>query len=142
MPVRLTPQQFATKWGNRLKGSLDDIRQGIDRVDQAPGIAAAAKADKWQQRVSSAESKRKWSRRVGAVSLEDWKTAIRDKGLPRIAAGVDAAQDKQVRFATELFAHQNEGLRVIEGMPDLVLEDSINRMTAWTRHMAAFEISD
>lgn len=142
MPVRLTPQQFAVKWGNRLKGSLDDIRQGIDRVSEAPGVAAAAKADKWQQRVSSAESKRKWQRRVGAVSLEDWKTAIRDKGLPRIAAGVDASQSKMERFGAQLFAHQNEGLRIIEGMPDLVLEDSINRMTTWCRHMNQFEIAE
>lgn len=142
MPVKLTPEQLAQKWANRLKTSVEDIRQGVERVTQAPGVAAAAKADKWQARISENATKQKWARRVANVSLEDWKTAIINKGLPRISAGVDGAQDKMIAFATQLIAHQNTGLRTLEAMPDLTLEDNILRMTAWIRHMSTLEISE
>jgi len=39
-----------------------------------------------------------------------------------------------------LIDHQNAGLVTLEKMPDLTLEDSINRMAAWTRHMANLKV--
>lgn len=142
MAVRLTPEELAVKWAKRLKTSVEDIRAGVERVTEAPGLKAAEKADKWQARISELSTKEKWARRVAAVSLDDWKIAIIQKGLPRISAGVDAAQPKMVNFAVQLIAHQNAGLRVLEDMPDLTLEDNILRMTSWVRHMSTLEIRD
>lgn len=142
MAVRVTPEQLAEKWGRRLKGATEDIRQGIARVDVAPGRRAAEQADKWQQRLSLPETKRKWAARVAAVSLEDWKSAILNKGLIRIAAGVDGAMPKMEKFAAALISYQNSGLTELERMPDLTLEDSISRQTWWTRYMAKFEFID
>lgn len=138
----MTPQELADKWARRLKGSIDDIRAGVERVQEAPGKAAAAKADKWQQRISEAATRDKWARRVGAVSLDDWKQAITTKGLSRIAAGVDGAQSKMERFAEQLLTHQASLQSQISDMPDLTLEDSINRMGAWVRGMAKFQVRD
>lgn len=138
MPVKVTAEELAAKWGTRLKGSIEDMRRGIESVQDAPGAKAAAKADKWQAAISSAETKAKWARRVGAVTVDEWKRSMTEKGLPRVAAGVDNAQPKMQRFAGQLIDHQNRGLTQIERMPDLTLEDSINRMAAWTRHMAKF----
>lgn len=137
MPVKVTAAQLTEKWQRRLKGAIEDMRQGVDRVTEAPGAAAAAKADKWQAAISEARTKDKWRRRVGAVTLEEWKTSMKEKGLSRIASGVDGATDKMQRFAAQLIEHQNAGLVMLEKLPDLTLEDSINRMAAWTRHMAS-----
>jgi hypothetical protein len=141
MPVKVTPDQLAEKWARRLKGSIEDMRRGVDRVEEAPGAKAAAAADKWQARISEDRTKRKWAARVGGVSLADWKRAMTEKGLSRIASGVDGAAGKMQRFAAQLVDYQNRGLEQIARMPDLTLEDSINRMAQWARYMAEFEVS-
>jgi hypothetical protein len=140
MPVKVNAQQLTEKWQRRLKGAIEDMRTGVQRVSEAPGAKAAAKADKWQAAISDSRTKAKWARRVGGVSLDDWKKAMLEKGLSRIASGVDGATPKMVRFAGQLIEHQNAGLVALEKMPDLTLEDSINRMAAWTRHMANLQI--
>jgi hypothetical protein len=140
MPVKVSAEQLTEKWQRRLKGAIEDMRAGVARVTVAPGASAAEKADKWQAAISESRTKEKWRRRVGAVTLEEWKAAMTEKGLARIASGVDGAGPKMRRFAAQLIEHQNSGLTQIEKMPDLTLEDSINRMAFWARHMAKLTI--
>lgn len=139
MPVKLNPQQFREKHARRLKAAVDDIRLGVERVTKAPGGLAAAKKDKWIQNLQKTETVEKWARRTAAVTLEDWKEKMLTKGVGRIAAGVDGAAAKVEDFAEKLIAHQNSGLTQIEQMPDLTLEDSIQRASAWIRHMSNFK---
>ena len=139
MPVKLTAQEFQEKHARRLKAAVEDIRAGVERVTEAPGLAAAAKVDKWHAAISSQDTKDKWKRRVAATTLDDWKDKMINKGVGRIAAGIDGAQDKVIDFAEKLITHQNTGLVTIEKMPDLTLEDSISRATAWIRHMSNFK---
>lgn len=139
MPVKLTPEQYAEKWGRRLKGAIPDVETGVDRVTEAPGKKAAAAKNKWIAKLTSKSVQDKWERRVGAVPLEVWKQKMLTKGVGRIAAGVDDAGPKVTAFAIKLFAHQNSGLTKIDAMADLTLEDSIGRATAWIRHMAAYK---
>lgn len=140
MAVKVTPEQLAEKWANRMKGSIEDIRRGVEAVTVAPGRQAAAKADKWQARLAEASTKAKWASRVGAVTLEEWQRKYIDKGLGRIASGVDASQDKMVAFASQLIAYENRVLEQIAGLPDLTLEDSIRRATTWIREMSKLQI--
>jgi len=136
--AKLTPQEFQEKHARRLKGAVEDMRQGIERVTTAPGQAAAAKQEKMKQRLVEKIDDGTWAKRVAAVSLEDWKTKMIDKGLTRVASGIDAAQDKVIDFASQLLPHIDKVQSDIQRMPDLTLEDSIQRMTAFTRGMAKF----
>lgn len=138
--VKVTPDEFASRWGTQLKGSIERIRAGIERVDVAPGKAAAAAADKWQASISSAATKEKWRRRIGEVTLEQWQAAMITKGLIRIASGVDAAQSKMAEYGVKLIAHQNGLLRELDTMADVTLEDSISRMVHWVRGMAKLTV--
>jgi len=138
MAIRITPDEYADKHARNLKNSIEDIRRGVDRVDQAPTAKAAAKSEKMLANLSEAVRSGKWAARLNAVTLDEWKRKTLDKGLGRIAAGIDSARDKQVGFAGELFAHENRLLQEVEQMPDLTIEDSINRATAWIRGMAKF----
>jgi hypothetical protein len=61
-----------------------------------------------------------------------------NKGVGRIAAGVEGASGKMEDFFSQLFAHQDAILSKLKTMPDLTLEDSINRMTYMVREMAKF----
>lgn len=139
MPVRLTPEEFATKHARRLQAALPDVRAGIERVTVSPTSQAAAKQDKMLQNLTRAVTDGKWRRGLERVTLEDWKSAAINKGVPRIAAGIDAAHGKQVEFATKLFAHLNPLMTKIHAMPDLTIEDSIARSTAMIRGMAEFK---
>jgi len=138
MPVRITPEEYAEKHARNLKASIEDIRRGLTRVTESPTAKAADQQEKMLARLSEAVRSGKWAAGLRRVSLEEWKEKTITKGLPRIAAGIDAAHGKQVDFATALFAHENRLLGEIARLPDLTLEDSISRATAWIRGMSTF----
>ena len=62
-----------------------------------------------------------------------------DKGIPRVAAGIDAAAPKVKAFAEELLPHIDKVQAEVKKMPDVTLEDNINRMVNFTRGMAKFQ---
>ncbi len=136
--IRLTPAQIAEKHGRRLKGSVEDIRTGINAVTESPMQKAAKKPEKYLAGVQAAVSSGRWANRLNAVSLEDWKKAAIDKGLNRIAAGIDAALPKTTAFYEQLVPFEQNLQSKVQSMPDLTLEDSIQRMTAWARGMTGF----
>lgn len=136
---KLTPSEAQAKHARNLKGSLEDIRAGINRVTVAPGAKAAAKADKWQARISAEETKQKWARQVGKVSLQEWKDKAINKGVGRIPGGIDAAASKMTQFYSELFPFQESLQNQVDGMPDLTIEDSVARASAWIRGMSQFK---
>lgn len=138
--VRVTPEEFASRWGTGLTGSIERMRTGVEAVTVAPGVSAAAKADKWHAAISRADTKAKWKARVGAVPLDVWQAAMINKGLNRIADGVENAAPKMEAFGTKLIAHQNRLLTEMDGLADITLEDSIKRMTYWVRGMAKLEV--
>lgn len=136
--ARLTPEEFAEKHGRRLKGAISDIQTGIQKVTEAPTAKAAAKAEKMRARINEAIDSGLWQERLRKVSVDDWKQAAITKGVGRIPAGVDAARKKVEDFAAQLLSYQDTLKKDVEKLPDLTLEDSINRMTTWVRGMAKF----
>lgn len=134
----LTPEQFREKHARRLKGSIEDIRRGIQGVTEAPGIKAAEKADKMLANLTEAVTSGKWAANIASVSLEDWQDSMINKGLGRIPAGIDGAAAKVEAFADQLLAYQKSLKSEVDRMPDLTLEDSIAKMVAWTRGMSKF----
>jgi len=141
MPITMTPQQYAEKHARRLKGATEDIRRGVAAVTVSPTIKAAESQDKMLSRLQESVQSGKWARGLRRVTLEEWKSKTLDKGIGRIAAGIDAAQPKMIEFATDLLAYENTLMGEVERLPDLTLEDSISRMTHWVRGMAKFQRS-
>lgn len=139
--AKLSPAEFQEKHARRLKASVEDVRAGIDRVTENPCEKAAAKQDKMLTNLTAAVSSGKWAAGLKRVSLEDWKKQARDVGVNRIAAGIDAAKTKVVAFAEELLPHIDRQKSKIAGMPDVTLDDNINRMVAFTRGMSEFKRS-
>lgn len=134
--ARLTPEEYAAKHAQRLKASTEDIRRGISRVQTAPGAQAIKQQDKLQARFAESVSSGRWARATAAVSLSDWQTAATDKGIGRIAAGIDAAQGKQVQMASRLLAAVDSAAGKANAMPSTTLEDNIGRMTTFVREMS------
>jgi len=137
--ARVTPEEYQEKHARRLKGATEDIRRGVERVTTSPTEKAAAKADKFLAKVTESVQSGKWQSGLRRVTLEDWKDKMINKGIARIPAGIDAAAPKVVAFASDLLPHVDRGVDKVKGMPDLTIEDSINRMTTFVRHMAEFK---
>lgn len=137
--MALTAQQFAEKWANRLKSATDAINLGVDNVSKAPTASAADKQDKFRANLLKAIDSGKWAKGLRSVSLEDWRKAMKERGVPRIAAGVDAAQADMAAFGEELMAYQKTLSDKIAKMPDVTLEDNIARMTEQVRGMSKFQ---
>jgi len=137
--AKLTAEEAALKQASRLKASTEDIRRGIDRVTSAPTLKAVAKQDKMKQKLVASIDNGSWAKSLKSVSLEDWKTAAKEVGVNRIAAGIDAAQAKQVAFYGKLLPAVDAAKSKIAAMPDVTLDDSINRMTAYVREMSKFK---
>lgn len=134
----LTPQQFQEKHARRLKGAIDDMRTGINNVTEAPTMKAAAKQEKMKSRLVASLDSGIWASRLRKVTLEEWKSKTLDKGLNRVAGGIDAAADKVIDFAGQLLPAITGAQGKIATMPDVTLEDSINRMNTFVREMAKF----
>jgi hypothetical protein len=135
----MTPQEFQEKQARRLKGSIEDIRSGIQRVTESPTAKAAKKADKMVANLTAAVNSGKWAARLNSVTLEEWKQKAIDKGLSRIASGIDGAKAKVEAFAAQLLPFEANLQESINKLPDLTLEDSVNRATSWIRGMSKFQ---
>lgn len=136
-----TAQTATRKWGDRLKSASTEIREGVEAVTESPMDKAADKADKWINRLQEAHASGKYAARLRAVPLSKWKENTLSVGLGRIPAGVDKAKSDMESFYAELLPYQERLKSTVDAMPDVTLEDSINRMVAFTRGMAEFSRS-
>lgn len=137
--IRMTAEEFQEKHARRLKGSLDDIRTGIQKVTESPTAKAAKKQDKMLNNLTQAVTSGRWAARLNSVDLSTWQQKTIDKGLGRIASGIDGAKDKTIAFAGQLLSYEGTLQESVSKMPDLTLEDSVNRATAWIRGMNKFQ---
>lgn len=131
-------QSVTDKWARRLAGSTQDIQEGVNAVRINPAEQAIAKKAKLLANFTASVNDGSWERGLRNTTLESWKASMIQKGIQRIPQGAESAKPKFARFMTELLPYQ-EGVKAqIEAMPDISLEDSIARMTTWTREMAKF----
>jgi hypothetical protein len=138
MPPRVTPSQYREKHNRRLKASIEDIRAGVLAVTDSPTAAAAKKADKMLAELNRAVTSGKWAARLNAITVDEWKTKTINKGIPRIATGIDEAGPKVEAFASQLLPFEANLMTQVERLPDVTLEDSITRATTWIREMSKF----
>lgn len=138
MPIRVTAEEAAKKHAERLKASTQYIRSGVQAVTESPMEKAAQQQDKMLAKLTEAVTTGKWQAGLRRVTLQQWKDALINVGVPRIPAGVDAAHDKIVAFYRDLLPYEERIQSELEGMPDLTLEDSVARAAHWIRRMAEF----
>lgn len=136
--AQLSPADVAAKWVANIGSSTNAIRMGVQAVTTAPGQLASQAADLWQQRVSSQQARDKFSRNTAKVTLEDWRTAMLNKGVPRVATGAQQAQAKFAAFMSQFLPFVNNVAQRVRQMPKATLEDRIARMVAQVRGTAGF----
>lgn len=130
------PTAVAQRWAQQLGASTQKIQDGVQGVTVAPGQKAAQAQGKYLAAVQA--NAEKWKNRVGAVSLSDWQSAMIAKGLPRIASGAQQGQGKMQVFMTQFLPYVETAAQQVRSMPNLTLEDSVNRAAAMIRANAKF----
>lgn len=133
--VSLTPQQITDQWSNRMKGSVSRIQTGIDNVTESPMQKAAAQQSKMINNLTQAVNSGRWAAGLNNVTLADWKNITKTKVASSLAAGVDNAKNKHLRFANYLVNTVNGALSAINQMPRMTIDDNIARATAMMRYM-------
>jgi len=139
--ARVNPEEFQEKHARRLKASVEDIRKGVEKITRNPCELAAAKQEKMISKLTESINSGKWAKNLKKVTLDEWKTKMTEKGIPRISGGIDGAKAKVIDFAKDLLPHVDAGVEKVKRLPDLTIEDSVNRASAFIRHMADFKRS-
>lgn len=134
--TRVTPSEGTTKWVNRLSAATADVAAGIAKVQEAPGVAAARSAAKYQNNVTQAFPK--WKRNVASVSLQSWQQSA-TAGVSRIAQGAQAKQDKYASFASQFYPFLDAGVAKVKSMPNDTFEARVQRAIAMMRYNASFQ---
>jgi len=132
--------QVTQKWLRNLSAAGETVREGVDAVEVAPGVLAARQQDAMKTNLLKSIDSGKWARRVAAVSREEWQDKMKSLGIPRMAAGANAAQGKMQHAMDQILPHIQQGVSKLEKMPSVTLEDNIQRMTSFVRHMATLEV--
>lgn len=134
--VTMTSAEYQEKHARRLKGAASDIRRGIEAVTDNPADAAIASKEKMVANFNSAMAEGKYEAGLRRVTLDDWRRKTIEVGIGRIPAGIDAAKAKVTAFADQLLPHVSAGQSKIAGMANVTIDDNINRMVTFVRHMA------
>lgn len=135
---KLTPSEFAAKWGRNLSAAASDIVAGAEKVTESPGKLAAANRDVWVAKMTSQTVHDKWAKQVGNVTLEQWKSAMRELVPSRLPGGVAKAEGDVADFASKLLPYQEANLGKIKSIKKVTLADSKRRMDEWFDVMSKF----
>lgn len=113
--MALNPTQATQKWSSRMQAASAEITAGVNAVTEAPGLAAARQATAWLAKLTASVDK--WKRNVSAVSLEAWKTAMIERGIPAITTGVTAKAGNYEAFANKFYPYLQTGVNHVKSMP-------------------------
>ena len=133
--ARTTGAQWAEKHARRLKAATEDIRNGVARVTEAPGAAAARAEARMKDNLIKSIDDGTWRTQVSRVPLAAWQEATGRKGVDRIASGVDGALERNKMVGEELMKAVDTAVAEANKTPRGSLEDNINRMNAYVRKM-------
>ncbi len=138
MATNRTPEEVAEKYARNTANAVPEYTKGVERVEIAPGVAAAAKADKYLSGVMQSFNEGKWQERVAAVTVEEWREKTLSKGVSRYQEGTQAAQANVAAFHGELQEFRRGLDTELNRMPDSTQEQRLSKMMANARGMAKF----
>src|ERR1051326_2959510 len=130
--MALTAQQFLDRWASGISSNTQKIKDGIQRVNTAPGQKAAAKKDKMRAGINAAFDSGKWEAAVSGVSLSDWQNATIAK-VSNVATGASAAKNnpRVVASVTKNLANIDAAKAAVESMPTDTIEQRIQKGIAF-----------
>lgn len=139
--MAMNAADIASRWQNGMAGASEKMRQGIDAVTTSPTEKAASAVDRMLAGLQRAIAEGKVQRGLRRITLEGWKKAAKEKGIPRVASGAAAAKPNVQDFFQEFIPHLEGVVRGLESMPRGDLEQNIARASFVMRENAKFRRS-
>lgn len=134
--ARVNAQQWLQKWGTNLNGAQQYVKDGVNRVQVSPAQSAIAAKDRMLANLTAAVNNGSWEKGLQKVTLDQWKTAMVNKGLPRLAQGVSTAQANKGPQIQALLTAVDTATAAANSLPKGGLEQGIARATAFMRSMS------
>ena len=137
--ARVTPQQAAEKWSNRLSGASQDYTNGINNTTVDPAQLAIAQKDVAARNYQAAITSGRWAAKLSQVTPAAWKQAAITPGAPRRADGAAAAKPRMQTFFGNFLPQLDQITAQTRSMPSGSLDQNIARATAQMRAVAALK---
>lgn len=139
--ARKTAANVAKKWATNMQAATTAMKDGVNGVTVSPTSKAADNVEKWLAGVQRARQEGTFEAGLRGVSLESWRQAMLQKGIPRISSGVTEATPKMERFLGELLSHTDSVSQQIQAMPSNTPEERKQRMLRNFELMSEFRSS-
>lgn len=131
----LSPQAAAQKWQRNFLASAEQAKASVQAMTESPMAKAAAAGDRYIAGVQRAYNDGTWAQNLLNTPIQVWKTAYVEKGIPNMANGAKAGQQKWMAHETE-FKPKRDG--IIAALPPRGTDaENDNRMVAFVRAMRA-----
>ena len=132
--------QAVSKWARNAGSSsaLQNYKEGVASVTEAPTHAAARKLDKYAASVQEAVTSGRMRDALLATSLADYQEMAQQKA-GNYTTGVKLGQGKYQKFAQAFFPLQEQVTKAVNAMPDTTLEDRIAKSGEQARRTAALK---
>lgn len=138
MKKALNAATIAAKWGNRMAGAGEAMKNGVANVTVAPTQLAAAAKDRWIAGIQQAASEGRFEAGLQAVTLQDWQRAMTEKGVSNMQTGARTAVPKVQKFLADYLPFAAQVSDEVAAMPKGTIEDSVNRAAAAIRKLASY----
>lgn len=137
--MALDPLRVAQKWARNYGAAGESVRAGVEAVTESPTAKAAAAQDRYLSGVQRAVQDGTYARNLRAVTLEEWKQSMIQKGLPRMAQGAQMGTQRMQQFMSRWLPHMDSLKGRIAGMAKGTLADSLERVRVAMEHAASFK---
>lgn len=131
-----TAAEALRKWLNSAGEGQRAWEKGIAAVDANPCAKAAAKQDAWLEGVRRAHQEGKFARKLGRITLEDWRAACIAKGGPRYADGIAKGRKKYESFINQFMPYLKSGKDSLPARG--TLQQNMQRQAQMVDHIRKF----
>jgi hypothetical protein len=128
----------AAKWVTRTQAASQDYTTGVQNTDKDPTALAIAQGQRYITRVQDAFNSGKWANGLRRAGKAGWQTATLAKA-GNFSTGVAAAESKMQAAMAALLPFEASLQSRIASMPNVTLQDRINRATTWITEMAKYQ---
>lgn len=131
-------QTVAARWSQNTQAATQRYADGVAQTQKDQAGLAIAAGPKYIANVTAAFNSGKWANAIRRVGTAGWKSATIAKQA-NFGVGVGASEAKVAAAFTPLLAYEATLQSTVQAMPNVTLQDAINRATAWIQGMSRYQ---
>jgi|SaaInl7_150m_RNA_FD_contig_21_72560_length_815_multi_21_in_0_out_0_2 hypothetical protein len=126
--MALTGQEVAEKYARNMQNASQDIIKGVETTQKSQSKNAIAAKDKMTQNFNAAMAANKYEEGLTKSGDDKWRRNLINKGVPKIAIGIQTNMPEIVEAMTKVVAVGEEVKRMTSAMPKNSMADSLARV--------------